>query len=218
MSRVSTAMSLFLISVLCGQLHGEPSGVGAKLIPLDKIWGFDIPGTKDIRDLEPKSDPTLSAEEYFRRSNVFKIHKNLNQRTKDGERAGQAFVVRGVGKTALENAETAFEKGRRDSTVLPPDVDVSLVFYSQMCGRYVRIKSVETTGNVVRLKYQFVGHATTEATTHFALIPLGKLTAGKYQVEIEESQAIDDRERPEKSVPDPKLFICDSCSFTIKGD
>jgi hypothetical protein len=60
--------------------------------------------------------------------------------------------------------------------------DITLVFYSRLSGSYVHLRRVIRDGNVITLQYRFVAHGSREITTHFALVQLGKLPAGKYEV------------------------------------
>jgi hypothetical protein len=85
-----------------------------KAIPLDQIWAFKMPGTKEIRTLEPKVDgKSLSEQEleqYYRGSSVHQILRVLANRPREqrDELAGSAFAVAGTGKEALKNAAAAF--------------------------------------------------------------------------------------------------------------
>ena len=191
---------------------------GASLIPLDQIWAYDMPRTRDVRELEPKANPTLSIEELTRRLDVWKILKVLKDRPSEGETAGSAFVVLGVGKEALKNAEAVFSSGKDTRKVLPADTELSLVFYSYMCGRYVRLVSVERSPNQITVKYQFVAHQTENMSTHFALIPLGKLSAGTFQVKIEQLEPIDEQGRSVAPISNPQRLVCDSFSFDVQRE
>jgi len=190
----------------------------ASLIPLDQVWAYGMPGTRDVRELEPKADPNLSIEELYRRLDVWKILKVLNRRPKEGEKAGPGFTVAGTGKEALENAEDVFTSGKEAPRVFPPDAELTLVFYSHMCGRYVRVVSVEQSPESITVKYQLISHMTAEMTTHFALIPLGTLPEGMYQVKIEQLEPVDERGRPVSPIRDPQQLVCDSFSFTVQRE
>ncbi len=190
----------------------------ATSIPLDQIWAYDIPGARDMHELEPKPDPTLSVDEFARRSDIWKISKVLSRFPKEGTKAGSAFLVVGTGKEALTQAEAVFSSGKDTRNFFPPDSDLSLVFYSQICGRYVRITSVERSADAITVKYQFVAHQTPLMSKHFALIPIGKLPEGTYQVKIEQLEAVDEQGRPVAPMPDPRRFVSDSFSFTVRRE
>ena len=77
--------------------------------------------------------------------------------------------------------------GKKPQETFPPDTKVSLVFFSYQYGPYVHLHKVTRRGNLINVRYQFVPHKTEEVTEHFALIPIGKLAAGKVRVEIIQS-------------------------------
>ena len=60
------------------------------------------------------------------------------------------------------------------------------MFYCYEYGRYVRLDNVSQSGSKVKIRYHFIAHNTGNMSTHFALIPLGKMSAGTTQVEIEQ--------------------------------
>jgi hypothetical protein len=191
-----------------------------KAIPLDEIWAYQMPDTRDVTELQPKiPDPgKLSKEELFRKSPILQIQRSLNERPKEGEKAGPAFVVVGTGEEALKNAHSVFVKKDEKEPVrfFPSDTDLSLVFYSYMSGRYVHIKSVEQSDKLITVKYQFVSHQTQEVTHHFALIPLGKLSPGTVQVKIKELPPVNEQNEEVERIPSPKSIVCDSFSFRVK--
>ena len=137
----------------------------AKEIPLDEIWAYRMPGTKDVRKLDRVKKGTL-----FESPTVQSILFALSKRP---EKAGPSFVVPGTYKEALLNADRAFNNGEPEPVTASDDI--TLVFFSEEHGtRYVHVKSVEQSGNVFTISYQFVSHMSAESTKHFALIPLGK--------------------------------------------
>lgn len=187
-----------------------------KTIPLDEIWAYEMPGTKDVRELEPKADPTLSVEELTRHSDVRKILKLLRVIPKEGETAGPAFVVTGSGKRALKNAESIFSGEKDKLKSFPSETDLSLVFYSHLCGRHVRIESVGRSQEKITVSYRFVSSQQSAMSTHFALIPLGKLPEGKYQVEIDQLEPTDVSGEPVKPLLEPNRFVCGAFSFVVQ--
>ncbi len=189
----------------------------AKTIPLDQIWAYEMPETRDVRKLEPKPKIAATIDELARQSDVWKILKVLGQRPKEGEKAGPAFVVVGVGKEALKNAAAVFkssEKKEEPPAVFPSDTDLSLVFYSHVGGRYVRLISVEESPELITLKYQPALRAQQITTRHFALIPLGKLPKGTYLVKIVQLQSVDQSGQPVSPQREPQRFVSGSFSFT----
>lgn len=193
-------------------------------IPLGDIWAYDMPDTKDVRELEPKLPPDTPLEDIVKLSTVQSIREFLRTRLPEGKKAGTAFVVEGVDKDALQKAHEVFvmraSKERRPKrepgVIVSPDTDLSLVFFSHYTGRYVRIESVERDGNKVTIKYRFVSHPTTEVTDHFALIPIGQFVEGVGQVKIEQLPPVDGEGKPAKPVVDPLRTVCDSFSFGVE--
>lgn len=206
-----------LRTVLLATLHLSQAAFAAEpvAIRLDQIWGYDLPGTKDVRELEPKADPTMSVDELQSHLDVWKILRVLNRRPQEGETAGPAFIVEGSGKKALEGAEEAFSSSDY-AAVLPADKDLTIVFYSHLCGRYVRLISVERLPRRIIVKYQFVAHQYGQMTTRFALIPIGAFSDGPLEVQIEQLDPINERGQPVRPVSHPEQFVCNSASYAVR--
>lgn len=199
----------------------------ATIIPLDQIWGYEMPGTRDIRELEPKRQTgNMPTEEVIRGSLILQIRQALGNRPKAGEQAGPALVVVGTGKEALKNAHAAImAKDKKESVpirqqlearVLPFDAELSVVFYSYMCGRYVRIISVEQSEKLITVKYQLVSHITGDMTIHFALIPLGKLHQGAVQVKIMQVPSVNTEGQRATPLQNVESIICDGFTFAVE--
>jgi len=235
MNRVSLigGFSIMVLFVAVATAETPSEHPKSKEIPLDQIWGYKLPGTRDVRELEPKADPKLlskeleglspvdaerrMSDEFTRRLDHRKILKALNMRPKADETAGTAFVVAGTGKAALANAALVFAGSKERQTVFPPDADLSLVFYSYDCGRYVRLRSVDRWSNFITVRYQFVAHATMEITKHFALIPIGKLSEGDYHVKVEQLAPFDERGLPPKPISEPQSIVSGSFAFVVQN-
>lgn len=190
-------------------------------IPLERVWAYQMPGTLNVRDLEARPERTDAIDgikEHTNQSNVSKILKVLNRRPDDGETAGPAFVVLGNGKTALKNAADILSREEKASTVFPPGEDLSLVFFSHSCGRYVRLVAVEQSPGLIVAKYQFVSHATTNMSRHFAIIPLGALSEGGYQVKIEQVEPVDQQGKSAAPIHEPQRLVCGSFSFRVRKE
>ena len=93
------ASSIQLVSIK----NDEPAKKTDK-IALSDIWAYEVPGTKDVRKLEPDLPKGLPNEELIRRSSVVQMHKLLLNPPQKGKSAGSAFVVNGTGKEALKQA------------------------------------------------------------------------------------------------------------------
>jgi len=189
-------------------------------IPLDQIWAYDMPGTRDIRELEPKRDiRNLTHREYILGSFVNQIIVLLSKVPKEGEKAGVAFVVVGTGEKALNNTHAVIvqNKMKQPERSMPRNVDLSLVFYSYATGWRVHISSVERSTTIITVKYQFIAQSIGHfGTSRFAIIPIGKLTQGTKQVKIEQVPPVDAEGQPAKPFPNPIRFVCDSFSFLVR--
>jgi hypothetical protein len=206
-----------------GETPNEPPTT--KVIPLDRIWAFKMPGTKEIRTLEPKVDgKSLSEQEleqYYRGSSVHQILRVLANRPREqrDELAGPAFAVAGTGKEALKNAAAVFAaKGSNwPDEWLPTDTDISLVFYSYSTGYFVRIASVEQSEHTVTIKYQRVQRRAMIMNTCLALIPVGKLPAGTINVKIVELPPVDEQDRRVTIDGNPRNRVCNDFTFGVRN-
>ncbi len=161
-------------------------------IPLNSIFALNMPGTRDIRELEPESfgehTRKLSSEDRFRllgESRIDQIRTALQRDnpTKDGN-AKTGFAVVGTGKEALDNAYKVLVKDAKRDTSFPFGSNITLVFFSKFAGQYVHLDRIQLRGNEIEVGYQAVPHITADSTWHLALIPVGELPIGKYEVEI----------------------------------
>jgi len=149
-------------------------------IPLKQIWAADMPDTRNIRELEPRTPgdrrkfgPLMTG-----------IHKELMQ---DNERwgrpdAGRAFVVPGKDIEALNYAYDIVFGSHWEGPKVVAAKEVSLVFFARQSGQYVHVEKVQREGMVITVQYRFVAHRNRNRTAHFALIPLGSLRPGEYDV------------------------------------
>ena len=67
---------------------------------------------------------------------------------------------------------------------MPQDEDASIVFFAKQSAVYVHIVKVQQVVGAVRLYYQVIPHETRDLTTHFALVPVKGLRAGRQKIEI----------------------------------
>lgn len=158
---------------------------GAEEIPLKDIWALDMPGTGDINELAPRK----TTEE----TPVSRITRKLLSRSPK-EVASKCFIVAGVDAKALRAAEDVLCGDNPPLESVPADKEVTLVFYNIPAPGYVHLKSVSKSDGKVTVPYEVVMHAQANVTAHFALIPLGKLPAGKLSVEITQVTNIDPKD------------------------
>jgi hypothetical protein len=180
-------------------------------IPLKDIWAYRMPGTKDIQELDGQSLSKILTQ-------LRPIHDGQAPPFKQTD-AGQSFAVAGAGNAALGAAyKVLVDKQPQQS--LTTAQDISVVFYSFEFSNYVHISNVERRGNLIEIEYHFIPHDSKNLTSHFALIPLGQLPAGEYDVQFKrlplEKQYI---ENGYKSVSDEwvQRIICKPFRFSVKG-
>ena len=207
----------FLAATLCSAtlLADEPNKPVE--IPLKDIWALDMPGTKDVRKLEPagagSGDPQSKS---FIPSLIQEIAEAIKYPAAKGPDEG--FVVAGSDKSALQAARDVLTGKTKRQAALPADSEVSIVFFSYVCGDYVHLESVKEFKNVIEIRYRFVNHMTRDVTQHFAIIPLGKLKLGEYRVDIVRDRTGEKpMESPAGSGQDlASRFVCKSFEFSVK--
>lgn len=150
----------------------------AVTIPLGKIWAYEMPETRDVRELE------LDAKEPDKATPLTSGILTTLTYNKPGQTAKPAFVVAGTGIDALREAAAVLVDGKKPRASFPASSDVSIVFFSNAFGYYVHVRKVEQEPGKIVVTYRFAPHRTKEMTNHFALIPLGKLPPGKVKVEF----------------------------------
>lgn len=185
------------------------TSVRAEEIPLSSIWAYSMPGSKDVVELEP-ARLSNSPKDLL----SVKIKNSLSPPNKPGD----AFIVRGANYNALQEAFDILVDKQKPGTEFKTGEKLTLVFYSFSWGGYVHIHDVERTKNVIKIRYQVKPHTTKETTSHFALIPLEKLTAGKYQVETENIPLGKEFDGwPVKPLTKKELdeYVCKGFSFSV---
>ncbi len=181
-------------------------------IPLGEIWAYNMPNTKKIGEL----DAVKAEGGVTKHPLVNEIVKALSlRRSLKGDSAGPSFVVSGIQKEALRNAHAVFTRAVKPATTFPSANDLTLVFYTTLGGPYTHIDSVNRVGHSINVKYRLVSHNTREDSLHFALIPLGNLESGTYEVRIESLELFD--ETGARKEPGSKLkgIVCSDSTFDV---
>jgi hypothetical protein len=177
---IAFCCSLMVVSLAVG---ANPK-TNSRAIPLDQIWAWKMPGTKDVGKLDAVK--TGGTTEHPILHDVFAGIGSLPK----GKRAAPAFVVEGVGKTALDNARSVFKKETNRVEKVPPNTELSLVFYSHGAGQhFCRLVSVEKSERLIKVKYRFFDHSLAVSRIHFAFIPIGKFAPGVVEVKIEQQDS-----------------------------
>ncbi len=164
-------------------------------IPLSEIWALNMPGTRNVRELEPeieaakerlKSLPREEMEKQFRRlledSLIWQIRQSLKL-TAD-KKAGSGFALSSPEPELLQAVSDVLTGETKRTVSFASGSDITAVFFSRRSGTLVQIYHVERRANVVEIQYRIVPHLDLYASEHFALIPLGKLPSGFYQVKV----------------------------------
>lgn len=187
-------------------------------IPLKEIWALNMPGTRNVRELEPvrENETALSKEERIRGSLVEHTRWSLNSNfwPPYGAKAGRGFIVAARGVESLREAHAVLAERNEPREEFSTGEELTLVFYAYECARSIYLDSVSREGNTIRVRYHFDAHRTLRMSTHFALIPLGRLSAGKMRVRMER---LADTGNSERSI-DPvsaRRYVCDSFSFGV---
>ncbi len=150
-------------------------------VPLKSIWAANMPDARNIRDLEPRTEGD---------NREFGPLMHTIYRTMQGGRsgdlwgrpdAGPGFPVPGEDIAAL-NAAYDILVGQYDRPTKVPSGEVSLVFFARRSSGDCYLEKVSREGNIFTLTYRFHASRRGLVTGHFALIPLGILESGKYEV------------------------------------
>jgi hypothetical protein len=199
MKRIALVFGFFVLS--CANEAAEPpkEQPDTVTIPLDRIWAWYTPGARSLRELEPqilqKNLRGKSPEEQnrlMRESIGDRIVESLADSPfypKQGEQAGSAFVVAGSGADALHGANDILAHRSKRQTEFSVTDDLNIIFYSYVMQSKIHLMSVERKGNSFLLQYAF-GLSPEDlfdkmVRPNLAIIPIGKLPVGTYDVAIE---------------------------------
>ena len=187
------------------------SEVAIHQIPLHEIWALSMPGTRNIREIDSERPQD---------SQIEPIRKWLSspEAKEKGRRRG--FAVLGTGAVALRGAYDVFAAGRDVKDEFLVGQDISIVFFSRQFARYVHLCKAERQENVIELRYRYAPHDEAEVTEHFALVPLKRLSPGKYRVTMVKSpmakEFVDLGFRPASDFH-TKGVVCEAFSFVVKA-
>ena len=183
MFRFSIIVSLVFFSIPFAQASGESPSDKTKIIPLDKIWAYEMPGTRDIKALSKN----VPADELDMRlmNAVLELSYHRAERMKFKDVARPGFAVSGSRRSALHAAFAVFiDWGARREEFSSGD-EITIVFFSDPISRYlVQLQQVEREDNEIEILYQLKPGIGGRNYSNFALIPLGKLRVGEYRVEM----------------------------------
>ncbi len=197
-------------------------------IPLSRVWAWEMPGTKDVRDLEPNREKfkKMGARELRIRSLAVNTYSRLNPNFKPMNKkkgslgfAGLGFVVDATGVEALKEANLVLKGSKDRQEQFEAGSDLTLFFYAYGSSRFVRIDEVVKGKNRIIVKYHFDSHGMRVTTQHYALIPLGNDLQGNVKVTIKRLE--DTRSTPLNShlppysVKEARQLVCESFDFAV---
>jgi hypothetical protein len=166
---------LWALILSCSISYGEE-------IPLSDVWALNMPGTKDLSTIKDKRPAGYQGP---LRSRLFDTARQTLLKKFPEKEARPGFAVSGTGRAALaRTSQELYKTGLWSGSPLPSNDEISLVFFSYPSAYFVQLVRVERHDNVFRVVYRAVPHYSPESTIQLALIPVGKLTAGEYEVEI----------------------------------
>ena len=150
-------------------------------IPLEEVWGYNLPGTHELTDAM-RTEGYVSEEGPL----IREIRRKL-KRDPDKKSAAPSFVVEGTDMDAITAAHSILTADTKPEDSVSEGVDASVVFFSYDFGSYVQLERIERAQNTIRIVYKFVPHDSQELTQHLAIIPIGKLDVGTYNVIVEKA-------------------------------
>ena len=221
---LATALSLSTLALAEPTDHQPEAEVVS--IPLEQIWGYNMPGTRDLGELGPQRDArTMTKQQLIDGSYVLQIERILVDRPRHSENHREpAFVVKGTGREALVNAKAEFVRrsefgwgqGQKRTLTVRPDTDISLVFFTFAIGDSVKLDSICRHEANCTVKYRLVPRMTMDVRVHLALIPLGKFSEGLVRVDIVELPPSDRQGEGTRKLIPANRFVCDSFSFGVE--
>ena len=208
---MKTLVACGLVGLAVNALGAEPEAVE---IPLDEIWAYEMPETRDVRELDTERNQNQASSHPI----VKRVVKSLISRRDDEAKSRTAFVVTGKGIESLRNADVSFRADKEREATIAPDLELTVVFYSMLGAPYVHIVSVERFDRTILVKYRFVEHSTRDSSVHFALIPVGKLSKGEYEVKIQQDQSVNLQGKDARRVKDAEQLLSSGFSFVVQEE
>jgi hypothetical protein len=186
---------LFFSAMIASSLGYSQSAYGQEGIPLKDIWSLGMPETRDARKLDDNQEKPLVEE----------IRRAI-------KKTGSGFVVEGTDEQSLLNAHAVFTGKEKSPETYGAGSELSLVFYSAPGSRSIWINTVIRNGNVITVKHESIVQEASFVSPQLALVPLGKLPAGEYEVKIKQLPTMTPAGRA--APPDPR--VCESFTFNLR--
>jgi hypothetical protein len=218
MYRMSITSTLVFVSVVVSVVRAAPPSDKDKAvtIPLDQIWAYKMPGTRDIQELD-KARPKGSGRGF-----VALISESSVLRAEDlkwEKLARPGFAVAGTGLSALAAAHDVFVANAKPHEIFSQDEEITIVFFSEpVSGDRVHVRNVERRGHNIEVQYRLEPYFEKHLSSGLALIPIGKLPVGEYHVELHqlprEKKYVERGFKPLNEEWSRK-FLCKPFSFSV---
>jgi hypothetical protein len=145
------------------------TAVSAAEIDLSKVHSNGMPGTADIRDLEPEFDgAAVSDEEARKRSAYYRLGFCLTKHV--AQSPGPIAVVPGRGRKAMAHVADVYCKEQRFQ--LQPGDEATIGFCTGLTANDITITGVKQDDAVVTIQIEITPRMTTNLTAYIALIPI----------------------------------------------
>jgi hypothetical protein len=204
-----SAVALLITAIASAEEKSQAQSA-AREIPLKGIWAYQMPDTRDMRALEAKSIRE-SGKALLDPIGVSFVERG--ERLKWTDLARPAFAVSGSDLDALRNAHHVLVDGTKSREAFAESEDVTLVFFSEPAGPPVQIREVKRTGKDFVIQYRLEPSIDRHRSLSLALIPVGKLKAGKYRVEMEQFPS--DHLNAQEGAKLATDIVCKPFSFTV---
>ncbi len=206
--RVCTFVVLLVSAAAAETRNKDPQAV---TIPLDQIWAYNMPGTREIKESAKEADTMLLEP-------IFESWHTRADRLKYKDVARPGFAVPGSGVAALRAAHAVFVEGAMPRKNFSPDKEITIVFFSELAGGRFQIRQIERKFDHIEIRYQLEPGIVQSGRINLALIPLGKLPIGEYHVEMRqlprEQKFIEWGIKP-LDLEWSRRFLCKPFSFTV---
>jgi hypothetical protein len=187
----------------------------SETVPLTSIWGWQIPGTRQIGVPQPTSSNNGSLEE---QQLLGDIRRALAAKMADAKTARPGFIAYGTGSDVISKAYDVMVDNEQPTRKFPSDHDLTLVFFSHPTDRSCRLRDVERRDGTIEVHYDFVPLQHGPVASHFGFIPLGKLPAGNYDVRMIQDPLPEEYRNDNTPETPPTVagrIVCRSFQFTV---
>lgn len=176
--------SVFIVLLISVNAFADApkNGVVTRRIPLDQIWAYKMPGTRDIQELG-RGENRESGEALVNAISIAFVEYALETKNKGEPRS--AFAVPGTGLAALREAHSVFVENAKPREKFLPDEEVTIVFFSEPAGgNRPQLREVLRRDDQIELHYRLEPFVESNLWAAIALVPVGKLPSGQYQVNL----------------------------------